>query len=552
MPTLTPDVAVALMYLGIFPSIINIYLLWDERRKPGVIWFILSMATAGAWAFLFATFTLIPDPTVTLALANFFWAAVPMQAVAMFLLAYEFVFKQSIERWMVALVFAPIVVLFVASWVNPSQLVFTPEYHVGADGFLQFPNFGGPLKVAVIKVYGYLLAFLGAGMFVGELLRSDGLRRRHTAYLLFTFSILVMSTIVKVAGPVPVYFDPTSVVYSLSGILFAYSIDKHGLMRYIPIARERSFSEIDDAILIHDSDGEIIDINASARRLFGAKIIGHDIESLLPNIESVTEGDARTIELWRDETQRFFSTRTTSITYGRGLDANIVVMSDITELKQRESELDLLKQIFTRLFRHDIRNDVNVITGYAEQIENDPEGDVTRWAGKINDTAVRINDTSQKVREIADVFSYDRTVQGSLRAEVERVVANYRLDSTVAISTDVDDVLVDIHPKFDLAIRELIENAILHQSSTERTEIEIYTEFTGIGVTLVVEDNGPGLPQTEITVLEAETETDLEHSSGIGLWLVRWIAVRSGGELTVDVTGTGTRIGISLPTSTRD
>jgi hypothetical protein len=49
---LTPKVAFVLMISGVIPSLANIYLLWDDRRKPGVIWFILSMATGGAWAFL--------------------------------------------------------------------------------------------------------------------------------------------------------------------------------------------------------------------------------------------------------------------------------------------------------------------------------------------------------------------------------------------------------------------------------------------------------------------------------------------------------------------
>lgn len=550
---LTPRIAVVLMYLGVLPSIANVYLLWNDRYKPGVVWFILSMMTGGVWAFLFATLTLVSDPGITLALANLFWAVVPTAAVSMFLLAYEFVFKRTVSRRVVAVLFAPILVLFVLSWFDPGTLVFTAEYRVGPDGILRFPDFGGPVKVAVTKVYGYLLVFLGAGMFVGDALRAEGIHRRQTVSLLVVFSILILSTMVKVAGLVPVYLDPTSVVYSLSGVLFARSIRKHGLLKFAPLAREQTFQEVTDAILVVDSGGMIVDANDSARQLFGERVIGQRIEAVLSESTGIDEdGTLRTVEVQRSETTRFFSMRTSPVAYGRGLEGRIVVLNEVTELKKRENELDLLKQILVRVLRHNIRNDLNVVVGYAEFIEEESEGEVAKWAAEIHDTAARIVTKAEKVRTIEGVFSSGGRVRRSLGDEVERVLDSYRSDPEVTVRSDVDDVAVDVHPRFDLAIRELLDNALTHHTGADAPEIDVYTEVTGTGVSLVVEDNGPGLPPDEIEVLEAERETDLEHSSGIGLWLVHWITVRSDGTLATEVTDTGTRIRITLPRATVD
>lgn len=548
---ITPEVAVVLMYLGVVPSIANIYLLWGDRRKPGVLWFILSMATGGAWAFLFATFTLVRDAGLTLALANFFWVMIPTAAVSMFLLAYEFVFKWTVPRWVVVCVFAPILVLFGLSWVNPGHLVFTAEYHVGPDGFLYFPNFGGPVKLVVTKVYGYLMVFLGAGMFVGEALRTDGTHRRQTVYLLVIFSMLVLSTMIKVAGLVPIYFDPTSVVYSLSGVLFAYSINKHGLLKFVPLAREQTFEEVNDAILVVDPGGVVVDLNGSARRLFGGEVIGQRIETTLPEYEAPDDEEStRTITLQQDEKQLFFSMRVSTVAYGRGMEGRITVLNDITELKKRENELDLLKQILSRLFRHNVRNGLNLIAGYADFIEDDSEGQVAEWAARIQEQALKIVNQAEKVRTIEDVFAYDETVRWSLRDELEEVLAEYRSDPRVTIGSDVDDVAVAVHPRFDLAIRELIDNALTHHTGDETPAVDVYTEHTATGVTVIVEDNGPGLPLDEIAVLDAEEETDLEHSSGIGLWLVHWITVRSDGTLRAELTDSGTRVRIFVPRAT--
>lgn len=540
--------AVLLMYLGVAPSIINIYLLWDDRQKPSVGWFILSMATGGAWAFLFATFTAVADPGLTRALANLFWVMIPTGAVTMFLLAYEFVFKQTASRRVVVALFLPVVVLFGLTWVNPENLIFTAEYRVGPDGVLYFPNVSGPIKFVITKVYGYLLVFLAAGMFVGEVLRTDGIHRRQTVYLLVVFSILVLSTMVKVAGLVPIYFDPTSVVLSLSGVFFAYSINKHGLMRFVPIAREQTFTEVNDAILIADPDGRVVDVNPAARRLFDGRIVGDRLDTVMSSYDELAdEAPGRTIGLNRNGIQRFFSCRTSPIPYGRGLEGKIVLLTDVTELKKRENELDLLKQVLFRVFRHNIRNDFNVIEGYAELIKDASDGEIAGWAAGLKNKADRIVNQAEKVRYIEEVFSYDRTVPWSVRTEIKQVLGDHRGDPNVRITSDVEDVDIDVHPRFDLAIRELIDNAITHHVGDEPVAISVHTERTDGQVTLVVEDNGPGLPTDEIEVLRAEEETDLEHGSGTGLWLIHWIVTRSGGDLSVDVLDGGTRVRVRLP-----
>jgi hypothetical protein len=41
-------------------------------------------------------------------------------------------------------------------------------------------------------------------------------------------------------------------------------------------------------------------------------------------------------------------------------------------------------------------------------------------------------------------------------------------------------------------------------------------------------------------------ETDLEHGSGVGLWLVRWVVEHSDGALLTEPTAEGTRMGLRL------
>jgi len=65
--------------------------------------------------------------------------------------------------------------------------------------------------------------------------------------------------------------------------------------------------------------------------------------------------------------------------------------------------------------------------------------------------------------------------------------------------------------------------------------------------TLIIADNGPGISDHETAVLNRDKETDLQHGSGIGLWLVKWGTESFGGAVIFETDGTGTRVRITLP-----
>jgi len=67
-------------------------------------------------------------------------------------------------------------------------------------------------------------------------------------------------------------------------------------------------------------------------------------------------------------------------------------------------------------------------------------------------------------------------------------------------------------------------------------------------VTVRVADDGPGIPDDEVAVLTDDRDiTQLDHGSGFGLWLVKWVVDSYGGELRFDETDSGgTRVVLTL------
>jgi len=107
------------------------------------------------------------------------------------------------------------------------------------------------------------------------------------------------------------------------------------------------------------------------------------------------------------------------------------------------------------------------------------------------------------------------------------------------------------HPEIDYAIAELVDNALEHAESTPRVRIDVHATDETIEVS--IRDNCPPIPVEERYVITDRWEMDdLRHTGGMGLWLVYWVANRSGGDLTFDTHADGNVVTLSVPNANRD
>ena len=107
------------------------------------------------------------------------------------------------------------------------------------------------------------------------------------------------------------------------------------------------------------------------------------------------------------------------------------------------------------------------------------------------------------------------------------------------------------HPELDYAIAELVENALEHAESAPRVRIDVRATDEAIEVS--IRDNCPPIPVEERYVITDRWEMDdLRHTGGMGLWLVYWVANRSGGDLTFDTHADGNVVTLSVPSADSD
>lgn len=136
-----------------------------------------------------------------------------------------------------------------------------------------------------------------------------------------------------------------------------------------------------------------------------------------------------------------------------------------------------------------------------------------------------------------------------LRDEIERVRGPRRDRPDAIIRSSVDDVAATVHPQFTFALEEVVENAITHTASPDPPDVFVSTTVSDSRVSLVIADNGPGIPDAEIDALDAGEETSLRRSSGIGRWIVKPIVSRLAGQLEIYSGPDGTQIEIHLTRS---
>ncbi|MFC7231035.1 ATP-binding protein [Saliphagus sp. GCM10025308] len=232
-----------------------------------------------------------------------------------------------------------------------------------------------------------------------------------------------------------------------------------------------------------------------------------------------------------DGTWNVFKTTTEPLFDGAG--EFVVTSTDVTDERIYEQRL----QVLNRVLRHDVKNNVNIITGYADLLADHIDAGGESYLETIEENATALADLSELAREVDMVLhgkSDHQTVDmaAAVDAATERLQRSYD-DATVTVGIDVDvdeAALALVNPLYPSAIDNVLKNAVEH-SDRSNPSIEVTLDRTETTVDVVIADDGPGIPAVEQEVLTAGRETSLEHASGLGLWLVNWIVARSGGDV---------------------
>ncbi len=308
-------------------------------------------------------------------------------------------------------------------------------------------------------------------------------------------------------------------------------------------------------------DSSVHSYNRAFQRLFGEPTVDDTADTgdvpdplavgdnriLEANTADQSEHDDRELKLQTAEGIKYFFYR--QIAYElNGSRRRFEIYTDVTTLKQREIQL----QVLHRLLRHNLRNDLNVVSGFADLLVEELETDrlvdfAERIASNVTDL-IELSDTAKTIEDVASRQSLDRdplAVDSMLSSLVVSTRAKHP-EVSVSFTSDSSPV-VAAGPHLRTAVNELLENAIEHNTADQPAVSLSVQQADGL-VSITVSDNGEGIPDTEWKVVTGSSKiSQLEHGSGLGLWLVRWVTEAYGGTLERDSKTEGGTVSILLP-----
>ena len=182
-----------------------------------------------------------------------------------------------------------------------------------------------------------------------------------------------------------------------------------------------------------------------------------------------------------------------------------------------------------------------------EEFDALPGVDAGISTGDYDSAASDLATASERARQAEQVLRNGINHRDTIDmvALVTRALAAAETDG-LRVETDLpDEAWIVGTATIEEAVLELVANARSHVTDpTIRISVERLDET----VKLVIADDGPGLPEHERRALAEGDGDPLSHSTGLGLWLVRWAITAAGGQVTVrDDTLGGTAIVLSFP-----
>ncbi|MFB6102182.1 MAG: sensor histidine kinase [Haloplanus sp.] len=171
-------------------------------------------------------------------------------------------------------------------------------------------------------------------------------------------------------------------------------------------------------------------------------------------------------------------------------------------------------------------------------------------ADVIHDQLDHITRLSDAANRLDDLEAMVETEPVDLSAlTTDRVEEVRRVHDGVVVETDIrPGTYVRANDLLASVVDNLLRNAVEHGDAEPRVWVTVRpTEGRSDTAELRVRDDGPGFSDTELAVHTDATETALQHSDGVGLWLVRWIVDAYDGELVVENDATGAAVTVRLP-----
>jgi PAS domain S-box-containing protein len=542
-----------LLIIAVVATIVA-WLAHRQRPKPGATWLAAMLVAVAWWTALYALELPIQAMATRRPFMKLQWLASLTIPVLWLLFALEYTGRDRYitHRSVATLLVVPAVLFGFVATFEHHTLVYQDPQIVEQGGTYVVDHVFGPLFYLGIG-YAYLVVLVGSLLFVSLVFDRSPTHRRQSLALLAAVLAPWLGNLVHVLE-IPMFaLDPTPIAFTVTGVASYVALVELELFDAVPvpdhIARDVVVEGMTDPVVVVDERNRVVDANSAASTVLGydaAAALGRDAARAIPGYPEALDGDHETVEIETGQGRRYFDVTVSAVTNSNDRRiARVVTMRDVTERTHDEQRLDVLN----RVLRHNLRNEMNIVAACAEELSgrvDDEDRELVETIRERANDVASLGDTARRIETLlegAEEGAFE-PLETMLERVLERGRSRYPTASFEIVWT-TERCTVYCPRTIQPVLWSLFENAAAEENASVTTFV---TPETDGYVSVTVADDGPVIPKREREVLKSGTETPLDHTSGLGLWLAVWGVRSIGGTIDFESEAeTGNAITLHVP-----
>ena len=356
------------------------------------------------WSAAQAVGSIVTGDSAILLASQFAYIGISLTPVAWFLFAITYSQRvRKISRHALNTVsFVPMVTLLLALSNSSHGLIWSDWEFVEIDGYKGLATEHG-FWFYVHAVYSYSLILVATAILAFSLIQY---KQHYQTLLAAVFAPLIatMANLLYLSpiNPYP-WLDLTTLGFVVGVIILDIGILRRGLLNLAPVVRDRLVEQLKDPVLVMNYEGVITDANQSALRAWDAKysLMNNNLTKLISSLPVTDLMNPKTNhEVTIDD--RAYEIASTPLDTTNPKTDIAIVLRDVTERRERVTELKSMHAKFERMAHHDALTGMHNRHFFMERLSE--EFDRVRRHGSVMSVLVFDLD---KFKRVNDTFGHD-------------------------------------------------------------------------------------------------------------------------------------------------
>ncbi|WP_396612728.1 histidine kinase N-terminal 7TM domain-containing protein [Haloferax sp. S1W] len=467
--------------------------------------------------------------------------------------------KQYLNSTSIGALFVVPTVFILVLFTNPLELGYTGWEITTTGGVTTLSVRDGPASTLAF-IYVFIALFVALGVIGQHAITLGRPFSLQAALLLGGVSVPTVVALFEFTDTPPfaggVNLIPASLAVPTT--LYAIAVFRHKLLDILPIAYAAAGEHSTDGFIVLDSSETVVHTNDTAAELFGTRrsLRGRAAADVIPAYDQLSQADGPIDCQVQRVPNRYVELTRISLEQSYGRVGWVVTVRDVTLRKQYELSLESRNdelEMLNRIVRHDIRNDMQLVTAYIDLAmeEGTLDPDVRPYLQTALKRAQHTVELTNVLGELIKAKNEDERLYsvnvGGIISKVADNVREGHPDATVTVgSLPTANVLGN--DLLESVFVNILENAIVH-NDTDEPSVDVGMSVTEDTATVRIADNGRGIPDDKKQEVFGKGEKGLESpGTGIGLYLVDTIVTTYGGAVWVeDNDPRGARFMLELP-----